>query len=223
MKIQTKNKLAIEAAVYYHPLNGLKLLGTEALHAAFPELETTSYNSKDHSFLSNYGFDSRFFYKIERYQRDGTVAAFEIGVAHLTNHDNNIILRRSQPLFFQYRDEPLRSALDVATYSFLCKTDDTLIVSTHVPTTLVECFVDENMVIVSKDRHVPHPVYLKKHSVLGRVGEEDIDSVNIYDLPSVAQSVERIQDAPEIKGLIVYDEEWDILKYYNGNEWRELG
>ena len=223
MKIRTNNKVAIEAATYYHPLNSLKLLGTEALYKSFPELEaSTSYNSKDHSFLSNYGFDSRFFYKIERYQRDNVVA-FEIGVGHLTNHDNNIILRRSQPLYFQYRDEPIRSALDCNTYSFICKEGDTLLVTTHIPTTLVECFTDENMVIVSKDRHVPHPVYLNKHSVLGRVGEEDIDSVNIYDLPSVAQSVECIQDAPKVKGLIVYDEEWDILKYYNGNEWREIG
>ena len=221
MKIRTsKNKIAIEAAVYYAPLNSLKLLGTESLYAAFPDLEISRFNSKDNSFVSIYGFDNRFFYKIERV-RDNEILSFEVGVGYLSTHDGNIVLRRTQPLIYQFEDEPMRSAVNCNPAPFIC--NDTLLVTTYTPTSLTECFTDENMVIVSKDRHIPHPVYLDQHSVLGRVGEKDIDSVNIYDLPSVAQSVPSVDDAPKVKGLIIYDEEWDILKYYNGTEWREIG
>ena len=218
MKIKTTLKIAYEAAKDYPNLKGLKLLGTEELYNSIPSLKTAKITSKENSFLSIYDLANSFYYRIDILVGQDSIAN-EIGVGELTEHEGNIVLIRTQPLYVQPPGDERCVAygcnsLDVSEYN-------NVMVTSYVPTNIIEALPDPHMVITSIGDHHPHPVKVEEDSILGR-RDGDIESLKISEISAVAPTYKNMHDAPKIKGSIIYSEEWDCLKWYNGKEWRTL-
>jgi len=219
MKIKKTQTIAYEAAEYYFPMRGLKMLGTEALYTQFPGIANANITSKTNSFLSTYDLEHQFYYRIDIIVNSESVAN-EIGVGELAEHDGNIILKRTQPLYVHARGDERRIAYNARPLD-LTSEENLLMVTSYTPTNIIKALPDPHMIIVSLADHHPHPLKIEENSVIGRL-DDTIESIKISDLPNVAPSYDDIADAPLVKGSIVYDNEWDTLKYYNGTEWRSI-
>jgi len=219
MKIKKTQTVAYEAAEYYSPLRGLKLLGTEGLYTQFPRIRDAKVSSKTNSFLVAYDLEDDFYYRFDIIVNSESVAN-EIGVGELVEHDGNIILKRTQPLYVQAQGEERRVAYGVRPID-LTSNEDLIMVTSYTPSNIIEALPDPHMIIISLADHHPHPLKIEENSLIGRL-DDTIESIKISDLPNVAPSYDDIADAPLIKGSIVFDNEWDTLKYYNGKEWRSL-
>ena len=215
-----KNNLAYEAAEH-SPQFGLVMLGTEALREYLSDLDSKHLRSSDHSFVAVYGLDQHFYYKIERISL-GKPVVHEIGVGLVTENSGKIVLDRVHPILYQYKDEQPRIILNQTPPAIRTNPDDIIIISSYVPSSLLEALPASNVIITATGPHQPHPVEIAPYSLLGRL-DDDVQSIKLKDVPSCAKSYPTVNDAPEVKGLIIYDEEWDKLRYYNGEEWRSLG
>jgi hypothetical protein len=222
MKIQKTLTIAYESAEAYLPVtNSLKMLGTEALYTLLPGLQHANITSKTHSFISIYDFDHSFYYRIDRMDGDESVAN-EIGLGTLTEHNGNIVLIREQPIYVQAINDEKRAAYGTRPLNLRHLKNNTLIVTSYIPTNIVEALPDPHMIIISLADHSPHPLKIEKQSVVGRL-DDTIESIKISDLTSsVAPTYKNTNEAPKIKGLIIFSEEWDCLKYYNGTEWKSI-
>lgn len=220
MRIKKTQTIAYEAGEYYLPLRGkaLKLLGTEALYAFVPQVKDANLISKTSSFLTTYDLEHSFYYRIDVLLNSITIA-HEIGVGELQEHDGNICLLRTQPLYVQLEGEERQVAYGSRP---LCLLDyKNIMVSSYIPTNVVEALPDPHMIIVSTADHHPHPLKVEENSVVGRLNDT-IESLNIADLPCVAPTYANVEEAPKIKGSIIYSDEWDCLKYYNGTVWKSI-
>ena len=215
----TKHRIAYEAAKYID--QDLVMLGTEALQPYLSDLDSKHLLSSEHSFVAVYGLEEYFYYKIERISK-GKSVVFEVGVGLVKENSGNITFERVHPILYQYKDEQPRVILNQTPPYIRTHKDDIIIISSYIPSSLLEALPASNVIITAIGPHQPHPVEIAPNSVLGRQ-DDDIESIKIQDLPSCAKSYPTVQDAPEIKGIIIYDEEWDKLRYYNGEEWRSLG
>jgi hypothetical protein len=222
MKIQKTLTVAYESAEAYHSVaNSLKMMGTEALYPLFPGLKHANITSKTHSFIATYDFDHSFYYRIDRMSGSESVAN-EIGLGTLTEHNGNVIFIREQPIYVQAIDDEKRAAYGTRPLNLRNIKEDTLIVTSYIPTNIVEALPDPHMIIISLDDHSPHPLKVEEQSVVGRL-DDTIESIKISDLTSsVAPTYKNTDEAPKIKGLIIFSEEWDCLKYYNGKEWKSI-
>ena len=218
MKIKTTLTVAYEAARNNEKHACLTLLGTEALYNEYPDLQRAKITSSTHSFLSIYDLENSFYYRIDRIHNSESIA-HEIGVGELVEKDGLILLKRTQPLYVQAVGEERRVAY--GTKPINLTTDDLILVTSYIPTNIIEALPDPHMIITSINDHHPHPLKVEENSVVGRL-EDTIESIKISDLPCVAPTYANVDEAPKIKGSIIYSEEWDCLKYYNGTEWRSI-
>lgn len=217
MELIPPRNLAIEAAQYDHSLRCLVMVGSENICEHVTQGQ--KFCSTDHSFAAVYGLNNHFYYRIDQIENGQTVV-FEVGIGLVEVVENKVALKRTNPLIYKFKNEEPRVIVGETIPSF--NTTDKIIVSSYVPTSIGEALPEDNMVITSIAPHTPHPIKLPKNSVLGRL-EDDVQPITLSDLPTVVTSYPSTSQAPQIKGIIIYDEGWDILKYFNGKEWRELG
>jgi len=227
MKIQKTLTVAYEAAEAYFPVtNSLKMMGTESLYELLPGLQHANITSKTHSFIATYDFDHSFYYRIDRMDGPESVAN-EIGLGTLTEHSGNIILIREQPIYVQAVNDEKRSAYGTRPLNLRNIDDDTLIVVTsYIPTNIVEALPDPNMIITSLDDHLPHPLKIEKQSIVGRL-TDSIESIAIADLAKLVSGGSLVappltaDTKPEL-GTIVFDTDTTCLCYWNGKSWVQL-
>lgn len=225
MKIQKTQTVAYEAAKNYdRNSNSLLMLGTEALYDDFPELESGGIDSAHNSFISIYDLDHSFYYRIDRLSDKESVAN-EVGIGNLMEHEGNIILVRSQPMYVTPKGEERMCAYGCNPLDF-SHVRETIMVTSYIPTNIVEALPDPNMIITSLDDHLPHPLKVEKNSVIGRL-EGTIESVSLDDLSqlvrggSVVAPPLTFETKPEL-GTIVFDMDSACLCFWNGNDWRQL-
>lgn len=225
MKIQKTQTIAYESAKNYTPIrNSLKLLGTESLYASFPAMQHSGISSKTNAFITVYDFDHDFYYRIDRLVGSDTVA-HEIGVGSISEHDGNIILSRLQPMYVQAIGEEKRAAYGTRPLN-LQACDDTIMVTSYIPTNIIEALPDPHMIITSLDDHFPHPLKVEKQSVVGRL-TDTIESISIADLAKLVSgdsltAPPLTEDTKPQPGTIVFDTETDCLCYWNGKVWVQL-
>jgi hypothetical protein len=225
MKIQKTQTVAYEAAKDYgaNP-NSLLMLGTESLYATFPELERSHLCSEHNSFISIYDLDHSFYYRIDRLEGQDSVAN-EVGIGNLIEHSGNIVLVRSQPMYVTPKDEERMCCYGSKPLDF-SNLDDILMVTSYIPTNIVEALPDPNMIITSLDDHFPHPLKIEKQSVIGRL-TDTIESIAIADLAKLVSGGSLVAPplTPETKpelGTIVFDPDAVCLCYWNGKNWIQL-
>ena len=221
MIVRATNKVAFEAAEYSSSLQSLVLLGTEALATYLSDVHERNLRSSEHSFVAVYGIDQHFYYKIERIS-NGVPCVYEVGVGTVTQSEGNIILERTHPILYKYKDEEPRLLLNQTPPPFFKDKDDIIIVSSYIPSSLAEALPSAHTIVTSSAPHCPQPVEIQENSLLGRL-DGDVESLSIEKLPAVAPTFDSVRDAPEIKGSIIFDNEWNVLKYYNGKEWIQIG
>lgn len=225
MKIQKTQTIAYEAAKNYTPIkNSLKLQGTESLYASFPALQHASITSKTNAFITVYDFDHDFYYRIDRLVGSESVA-HEIGIGYISEHNGNIIFSRSQPMYVQAIGEEKRTAYGTRPLNLkVC--DDTIMVTSYIPTNIIEALPDPNMIITSLGDHFPHPLKVEKQSVVGRL-TDTIESISIADLAKLVSGSSLVapplteEIVPEL-GTIVFDTDTSCLCYWNGKGWVQL-
>jgi hypothetical protein len=101
-----------------------------------------------------------------------------------------------------------------------CVDKEVISLSVDPPLSLDEFFAFPYSVVYSNESGLVDAVTLDDNCVLGRIGS-NVRSLNINDLCR-ATSYDSCKDAPKTKGLIIYDNADDCLKYYSGKGWRKI-
>jgi hypothetical protein len=163
MNLKTSNQLAIENFEPIVNSYDLKLLGSPNL-----------YSNENNSFASVFGNDVKFFYKAV-VVKNNAIVKYEVGLGYLENN----ILKRFNPLYHGLLEGPLPSS-NGPQYFFADK-DESLVVTSHVPTNFNELLCDPNCVITSVAPHISHPVHIPNHSLLGRL-DDNVQSIPFSEL-----------------------------------------
>jgi hypothetical protein len=252
MRLKTSQTIALEKGKPVQRSTDIELLGTESL-AELDEfklaISSKQINSSEHSFLSVFGNNTKFFYSVE--VKSETVGFAERGLGYIEQHENKFFLKRSRPFYFIESGNifPSQKCRPIP-----CSEDIFVLVSSYTPTTYVELLTDANSIITSQLPHLPTTVVVDNNSLLGRKNDniESIPISEIFDreevadiaLKSITQHTKNLilksskidikrltaddiqlnarKTAPARKGVIYYDEKDDCLKYNDGKKWRSL-
>ena len=211
MKLKVTNQIAIEKGIQLEN-NDIKLIGCECLcdcddHKIISGfIKEHNCCDKKNSFKKVFGFNHKFYYKIEKFDQSN-VASYEVGIGYLEKNDKDIVLKRHQPLFFS-TEKGLNPCPSFAGHiKFHCECDHhLLIVSNYFPDNYLQILADPHCIIASIDKHFPSPVYIDKNSVIGRL-QDSIQSINIQSL---------------LNQIIKYDENTNTVQFFNGTRWIKL-
>jgi len=208
MKLKITNQIAIEKGLELEN-SDIKLLGCDCLCEHDKNLsdfiEQNSCCNKKNTFKRVFGFDSKFYYKIEKHEHSNIVK-YEVGLGYIEKDGRNTILKRIQPLYFSERGGSPCPSFAGCT-SFNCECDHNfLVVSNHFPENYLQVLPDAHCVISSIDKHLPSPVYVDKYSVIGRL-DGNIVSIPISTL---------------LNQVIKYNEDNGCVEFFNGQRWIKL-
>ena len=208
MKLKIPTKIAIEKGLELEN-SDIKLLGCDCLCESDKNLsdfiKQNSCCNKNNSFKKVFGFDSKFYYRIEK--RDhSNITKYEVGLGYLEKDGKNTILKRIQPLYFVENGKtPVPSFAGCE--NFKCECDHNfLVVSNHFPENYLQVLPDAHCIISSIDKHLPSPVYVDKYSVIGRL-DGNIVSMPISSL---------------LNQIIKYNEDSGFVEFFNGQRWIKL-
>jgi hypothetical protein len=211
MKLKVTNQIAIEKGIQLDN-NDIKLVGCECFcHCDKAKvisgfIEENNCCNKKNSFKKVFGFNTKFYYKIEKVDA-AHVVSYEVGIGYLEKNDKDVILKRHQPLFFSSDKGMAPCASFSGCLKFHCECDHTfLIVSNYFPDNYLQILADPHCVIASIDKHFPSPVHIEKNSVIGRLG----DNIQSIDIPSL------------LNQTIKYDENTNTVQFFNGQRWIKL-
>lgn len=250
MKLKTTTKQAFERAKATDTCVDLVLIGTEQARDLFPLLrqEPKAYTSETHSFANVFGFDCKFYYRLEKYTINNILTDVEIGVGCITKENDLTIFKRLQSIVYKHRDQdfvPVRMPVDV-----FRETNDQeyIVLFSHIPTTLSELLTEPNSLVVSVENNPINTVKIDNNSVLGRL-DKDVESLSLDTLSEktlelICSYTKQIvfncsqleikklktnslqlkpSKRPQSKeGTLVYNETTKALEYYDGEKWRVL-
>lgn len=208
MKLKISNRIAIEKGLELEN-SDIKLLGCDCLCEHDKQLsDFIKYNSccsKQNSFKKIFGFDTKFYYKIEKHEHSNVVK-YEVGIGYIEKDGKDTILKRIQPLYFSENGQaPCPSFAGCS--QFKCECDhQVLVISNYFPDNYLQVLPDAHCIIASIDKHLPSPVYVDKQSVIGRL-DGDIQSLPLSTL---------------LNQIIKYDENSGCVEFFNGQRWIKL-
>jgi hypothetical protein len=208
MKLKISKQIAIEKGIELEN-SDIKLLGCECLCECDKNLSdfikhNSCCNTKN-SFKKIFGFNTKFYYKIEKYDHSN-IMDYEVGIGYLEKDNKDIVLKRVQPLFFS-KDKAAPCPSFAGCVKFNCECDHHFVaVSNYFPDNYLQVLPDSNCIIASIDKHIPSPVYVDKNSVVGRL-DNDIQSIDISSL---------------LNQIIKYDEATNTVQFFNGQRWIKL-
>jgi hypothetical protein len=250
MKLKTTTKQAFERARATDSCVDLVLLGTESARDLFPILrqEPKTYTSETHSFSSVFGFDCKFYYRLEKYTINNILTDVEIGVGCITKENDLTIFKRLQSIVYKHRDQdfvPVRMPVDIFRET---NSQEYVVLFSHIPTTLSELLVEPNSLVVSAENNPISTIKIENNSVLGRL-ENDAQSISLDQLSDKTRElitsyskqivlgcsqldVKKLKtnslqlkpcNRPQSKeGTLTYNETTKALEYYDGEQWRIL-
>lgn len=204
MKLKITNQIAIEKGVELDNTD-IKLLGCECLCECDKNLsdfiKQNSCCSKKNSFKKIFGFDTKFYYKIEKHEHSNVVK-YEVGIGYIEKDGKDTILKRIQPLYFSENGQsPCPSFAGCSQFKCDCE-HQVVVVSNYFPDNYLQVLPDAHCIIASIDKHLPSPVYVEKNSVIGRL-DGDIQSIPLNQ-------------------IIKYNEDSGCVEFYNGKRWIKL-
>jgi hypothetical protein len=204
----------------------------------------------DNLLSSVYDFDTKFFYVIEKV-KDNVQSIRERGIGYLYKQDEDIYLKREQPICFNLNNDNNNYPCVNGPTDFIKDDEDTFIlISSTVPPTYIENLYTSNCLITSSSPFYPQPIEIQPNSLVGRL-QGDLQSLSLDDedfvdslidclssftkqlkLKTSKLDVKRLgtpllqftptKNPQAKKGCLYYDEDTDLLKYFDGSRWREL-
>lgn len=250
MKLKTTPIQILERGLPTADSCDIFLSGTEQVCEYFPELkyQKNSPCSSTNSFMSAFGLDNKFYYRLEKYNKRQLID-LEIGIGHLHQEAPDIILlKRFQPLLYKHGSDPIGPVLRPVN-AFACHDpDDYLIVQSYHAQSLPELLIDPNSLIVSTAENPLNIVNVEEHSLIGRLdgnvtslsisaicekvtallfdySKQIILSCSQLDVKKLKTKILQLLPlkTPEAKkGSIIYNEEHDTIEYFDGSRWRTL-
>lgn len=250
MKLKTTTKQAFERAKATDTCVDLVLIGTEQARDLFPLLrqEPKAYTSETHSFANVFGFDCKFYYRLEKYTTNNLLIDIEIGIGCLIKENDLVILRRLQSIVYRHGEQdftPIRMPVDVFREN---NPQEYIVAFSHIPTTLSELLVEPHTLVVSTENNPIHTLNIENNSVLARL-DKDVESLSLDTLSEktlelICSYTKQIvfncsqleikklktnslqlkpSKRPQSKeGTLVYNETTKALEYYDGEKWRVL-
>ena len=250
MKLKTTPIQILERGLPIENSCDIFLSGTEQVCEYFPELryQVNPPCSTNNSFLVAFGLDSKFYYRLEKYNNRKLID-LEIGIGHLFQEAPDIIfLKRSQPLLYKHGDEQIGPVLRPVNAFGCHDPNDYLVVQSYHAQSLPELLVDPHSIIVSIPDNPLNIFNVDENSVIGRL-DGNITSLSILDLCTKVTNlfteytkqiilscsqldVKKLKtkilqltpskQAQTKKGSIIYNEEHDTIQYFDGSRWRTL-
>ena len=250
MKLKTSPIQILERGIPTENSYDIFLSGTEQVCDYFPELryQKDSPCSSKNSFLVAFGLDSKFYYRLEKYNKRQLVD-LEIGIGHLVQEAPDLILlKRYQPLLYKHGSEPIGPVIrpvDVFRYR---DPDDYIIAQSYHAQSLPELLVDPHSIVASCPDNPLNIVNIDENSLVGRL-DGNVTSISISDICNKASDlilgytkqlillcsqldVKKLKtkilqltpskQAQTKKGSIIYNEEHDTIQYFDGSRWRTL-
>jgi hypothetical protein len=186
--------------------NNIELLGCECLCSCDKVISDficrNNFCDKNNCFKSVFGFDSKFYYKVEKYC-NGEVLNYEVGLGYLIKDKKKTILVRFLPLYHGSKTETDCPSFDVCE-NFVCENNQSIIVTNFAPNHFNQILADENCLIVSIDKFLSAPLYVEKNTIVGRVnGAIEAIPVNLL-----------------FNQMLKFED--NNVKFYNGERWITL-
>ncbi len=237
-------KTAIELCSH-HSDTELELCGCCALEQVNQPLYYAVKNkaiTEDNSFLKVFGFDVCFFYALEQI-KDGKIVKNERGIGSLRKEGDKILLKRDVPVATGNGDAPHIPCEGKCTY-FNCTDCEHLIAYSTLPVNYGELLLHANTLITSVAPFVPSALVVENNSLVGRL-DDDLTSLSIEDVVHLIASytkqlvlkTSRLESkrivtktlelqnnsSQEVrKGSLIYNEEENALKFYDGKNWKRI-
>lgn len=247
--LKMSQKVAMEALGNCSNNTDLELLGSCALKncsTLFKDVDLCENNSIKNVF----GYNVNFYYVIETVSNN-TVSFFERGIAYAYELNEKTYLKRVYPFVHGKNFQEFMPVHDKVPFPFKCCDNNCYtIIYSSIPQSYLECFVVDNAVLTSSEQFIPNPVRLNNDSILGRLNGS-IESLSLDDnrlvdkitnlvskftkqlkLKTSKLSSKRVEsevvdlipntDPKAKKGSIYYDSIDNVVKVFNGSEWKTL-
>jgi len=250
MKLKTTPIQILERGVPTENSCDIFLSGTEEVCDYFPELryQKNAPCSSNNSFIKAFGLDSKFYYRLEKYNKKQLVD-LEIGIGHLIEEAPGLILlKRFQPILYKHGSEPIGPVLRPVDAFRYRDPDDYIIVQSYHAHSLPELLVDPHSLVASSADNPINIVNVDEHSLIGRLDgnitslaiseickkttdlllgytKQLILSCSQLDVKKLKTKILQLvpQDIIDAKkGSIVYNETDDTVEYFDGSRWRVL-
>lgn len=229
----------------------IELLGCQPLKQVSFPLKCAVENKDitcDHSFKNVFGSGVAFFYTLEQV-RNEKVIRFERGIGSYYEKDNKSFLKRDLPIAKGSSNQDMVLCHGGCS-TFDCSDCDHIVAYSSYPQTYAECLPHKNSIITSIAPFVPASLVVEEDSLLGRL-DGDLTSIPLCSQSFLERIIELISSftkqiilktskldvkkiatntiqlnphnkaAPK-KGCIIYDNDDDNIKYYDGSNWRTL-
>jgi len=248
MNLKTSLHQAIELATCCSELD-IELNGVEGLSNVNIALNYALKNktiSSDNTFKNIFGPDVLFFYAVEQFKKD-TVVQYERGLGYLFESNDKIFIRRHITIALGENITNAKYVSIGRPAVFQCSLGEHLIATSSGPLSSIEYLIAPNSILTSVGPFTPHSFVVDNDCLVGRLDGE-IGSLKINDkgfietligaiskyTKQISLSVSKLQvarlstallqliptkDPIAKRGHLVYDEENNYLKYYNGSSW----
>lgn len=225
--------------------NDLLLCGIDGIDRANYDLSAAQYYgtiSQDNSINNVFGLgeENKFFYLLASY-KNNVIVKHENGIGYAYELDGKFYFKRSLPMTHgkQMGHNQLINSMNS---KFICDQDAVNIIASYTPADYALAYHDKNSILCSTHQFIPRCVQVSPHSFLARINDNDISNVYFdskefadiiisaverYKLNVNKFSVKQLQLNPAShsgakKGTMIYDEDSDSIKFYNGTVWRTL-
>lgn len=197
------------------------------------------------------GEDNKFFYILESYTIDNKVVKYEHGLGYIYQNESGQTLFKRFLQIYNGNSIENKSICNKQISSFQCEKECTTVLRSTLPEHYFMCLYDDNCVMISIAPFSASSIKIENNSFLARIGESDLSNVS-FDGDDFANivvealskyskqlslkssklsvnnlSVKQLQlqnnNGTNVKkGTLVYDEELNAIKFYNGTVWRTL-
>jgi hypothetical protein len=252
MNLKKSKSLTIESGTQCNKKSDIKLCGLANLSNVNRSISSAiqSGSINEDSLLSkSYDIGERFFYVAQKVKDNITIIS-ERGIGYLYNdNDGCTYLKRETHICFYTENNP-NPSISKAPIDLYNDDGGIIVISSTIPPTYVEALYTDNCVMASSDPFTPLPVVLNEYSLLGRLND-GIESLSLNNkdfleilvnaicsftkqliLKTSKLDVKRLStpilqlipsNNPQVKrGSLVYDDNTNTLKYYDGEKWQEL-
>lgn len=165
-------------------------------------------------------YESYYIYSLVKLTPPNSISIGERGIGKFKKILDKTYLVRLRPITLFHNGELKQANIYTKPTNMSCIDKEVISLSVDPPLTIDELLAFPYNIIFSNESGLATSATLDDNSVLGRVGS-DIRSIHMGDLCK-AQVYESCKDAPKTKGLIIYDNADDCLKYYSGKGWRKI-
>lgn len=250
MNLKTSTTTAIELGAI-NSSDDIELLGIEPLKQVNQSLYFAIQNKNitpENTFRSTFGPNVLFFYALEQI-KNNAVIKYERGLGYYFERDNRSFLKRHIPIATGNNSQNTTICSGGCT-KFSCSDCEHIVVYSAVPLSYAECLVNKNSIITSVNAFHPHSFVVEENSIVARL-DGDVKSIPLDDkglidslISSICKFTKQIilktskLDVKKLStptlhlnktsknnakdGDIIYDEEDDNIKYYDGTNWRIL-